>query len=176
MELKKTRLLFGLTFIAIIIFGLLAGCGKKEGQKGKQSGVSHRQGAEEGKPLEVELGPSQGKWKTVKLGITDKKLNRDLIVPIDIGTTVSIPETGLSIKLNYFLPDFMVKGAKATTVSNELKNPAVSLSITDKDTKDPSTGNVLTLNGLLFSRFHNDAMNHPRYNFVLVEFIPVAAK
>lgn len=160
----------GMSLVLLLAVALLAGCQKKEANK--KEPAARPAGQQQGLPVQIQHGAEEGKWKAVKLGITDKKLNRDFITPIDIGSTLTVPDTGLAIKVEYFFPDFIMKGGKVTSKSNNLKNPAVSVVITDNDTKDPATGKSLVLTGYLFTRIHNDALNHSRYNFVLVDGIP----
>jgi hypothetical protein len=122
-------------------------------------------------PMEVTEGEEKGKWKAVKIGISDKLKNRDIVATIDIGSTVPIPDTGLTITAHYFFPYFQMKGKKVMSKSNNPENPAVFLTITDSDVKDPKKGDTLKMGGYLFARYAANPFNHPRYKFVLMDYI-----
>jgi hypothetical protein len=168
---RNNRFIYNGIAVILVASTAFTGCDKLKGEKPKAPAVTAKKS--EGTPVEIGYGIEKDKWQAVKIGITDKKMNRDIIFTIDIGSTLQIPDSGLAIKVNYFFPDFQMKGAKAVSASNKPKNPAVSLLITDKDVKDPTSGESLKLTGYLFSKFPNNALSHPRYNFVLVDYIPV---
>ncbi len=150
---------------------LVIGCGKKSEKPAKQPEPPAKSSSV-GTPLEVVKGVEQGKWKAVKIGITDRQQSRDLICTVDIGSSVTIPDSGLVIKVHHFLPNFQMQGRKVLSVSNQLKNPAAFVTITDSDRKDGASGTPLELKGYLFARYPNTALNHPRYNFVLLDYVP----
>lgn len=154
-------------------FSLVTGCSKKdEKQPVPQPTPEKKSGSNGGTPLEVVNGVEQGKWKAVKIGITDRQMSRDLICTIDIGSSVAIPDSGLVVKVHHFLPHFQMQGRKVLSKSNNLKNPAAFITITDNGRKDEASGKPLELKGYLFAHYPNAALNHPRYNFVLLDFIP----
>jgi hypothetical protein len=167
-----TRMLAGGVILVLSVATIIAGCSKKEEKKPSAPAAPQAHKSTESTPLEVVQGVEKGKWKAVKIGITDKEKQRDLISIIDIGSTVEIPDSGLSIKVHYFLPDFQMSGKKVMSKSNKPNNPATFLTITDIGRKDPKTEEALTMKGYLFSRFPNTAFSHPRYNFVLMDFVP----
>ncbi|HEY6837142.1 MAG TPA: DUF2155 domain-containing protein [Geobacteraceae bacterium] len=151
----------------------LGGCGRKKEEKpAAKPPAPTSQSEEQATKVEVVRGPEKGKWKAVKIGITDREKSRDIIFTVDIGSTLRIPDSGLAIKVDYFLPHFKMNGKKVMSESNKLKNPAAFLEITDDDRKDPATGKSLELKGYLFARYPNPALNHPRYSFVLVDYVP----
>jgi predicted small lipoprotein YifL len=167
------QLLVFRSVLVLMAFTLITGCGKKKEkpQAAPSTPPAHANG-NTGTPLEVVKGVEQGKWKAVKIGITDRQMNRDLICTVDVGSSVTIPETGLVIRVHNFLPHFQMQGRKVLSMSNKLKNPAAFITITDNDRKNDASGKPLELQGYLFSRYPNTALNHPRYNFVLLDFIP----
>ena len=156
--------------LVAVAFSLATGCGKKEEKPSVPPAPEKKAG--NGTPLEFVKGPEQGKWKSVKIGITDKQMSRDLICTVDIGSSVAIPESGLVIAVHQFLPHFQMRGKQVLSLSNKPKNPAAFVTITDNDRKNGTNGTPLELNGYLFARYPNTALNHPRYNFVLLDFIP----
>lgn len=177
-SMPRVRKKTGSTVIAVLLATslliMVAGCGKKEEKAAPAPKPAPPQSQQEsqGTKVEVVQGAEKGKWKAVKIGVTDREKNRDIIFTVDIGSTIKIPDSGLSIKVDYFLPHFKMNGKKVLSETNKLKNPAAFLTITDEDRKDPTTGKRLELKGYLFARYPNPALNHPRYSFVLVDFIP----
>jgi hypothetical protein len=153
------------TFIFVLMVLLLAvGCQKKEEQKtGAEVAPSH-QGAKKVSII-VEPDSVKGKWKAVKIAITDKTTNREAVYTVGIGTQLSIPDTNLAVVVESFLPDFTMNGALMTSQSNEPKNPAARVRIIE--------GGKEIFKGWLFSLYPTThAVQHPRYGFTLVGFIP----
>jgi len=84
---------------------------------------------------------------------------------VAIGTQFAIPNTGLSIKVDNFLPHFTMDGTTHTSASNEPKNPAAQVRIYEGDKE--------IFKGWLFSLYPTThALQHPKYGFTLVDFIP----
>jgi hypothetical protein len=147
-------------------FALLSGCSKSETpEKSPQTAPAKdttvRQLTEVKVPKNV-----QGKWKSVKLSILDKETNKEGIVEIEIGKAVKVNGTNLSIKVENFLPHFIMNGTTLTSSSNSPQNPAVQVTITEKDRE--------IFKGWLFTLYPNThASQHPRYGFSLIDFTPV---
>ena len=107
----------------------------------------------------------KGKWKAVKIAVTDKETNKETVYSVAIGSEFTIPNTNLAIKVDNFLPHFMMDGTTLTSQSNEPKNPAAQIRIME--------GGKEIFKGWLFSLFPTThAFQHPRYGFTLVDFIP----
>jgi len=80
-----------------------------------------------------------------------------------------LADTGLLLRVKNFLPAFIMDGTTMTSASNETKNPAAQIVITE--------GEKEVYRGWLFSLYPGThAFQHPRYSFTLVDFVPASAK
>jgi len=150
----------------ICLLGALSGCSKKEEpKKTAQDAVPAKDSAIR-KQTEVSVPSSvKGKWKSVKLSITDNETNKAGYVTIDIGKTMKVNGTNLVIKVENFLPHFIMDGTTLTSSSNVPKNPAVQVHITEND--------KVVFTGWLFTLYPNThATQHSRYGFGLVDYTP----
>jgi len=146
--------------LALLIF---AGCQKNEGRKN----VTESSTTQKPKKASVIVVPDsvKGKWKAVKIALTDKTGNKESLYTIEIGSRLSIPDTKISIEVESFLPNFTMNGTVMTSQSNEPKNPAARIKIYEEGKE--------IFNGWLFSLYPTiHAVQHPRYGFTLVGFIP----
>jgi hypothetical protein len=142
---------------------LIAGCHKQEEQKNGSAG-SHST-APKKESVIVVPDSVQGKWKAVRIAVTDKVANKESIYTVAIGSQFTIPNTNLAIKVENFLPHFTMSGAVLTSQSNEPINPAARVRVYE-DGKE-------IFKGWLFSLFPTThALQHPKYGFTLVGFIP----
>ena len=109
----------------------------------------------------------RGKWKAVKIAVTDKSVSKEHVYTIPIGGKITLPRTSMTIEVETFLPAFIMEGSVRTSSSNQLKNPGAKVRISD-------AGSVI-YKGWLFSRYPTThAFMHPRYGFTLVDFVPAA--
>ncbi|MBJ6726120.1 DUF2155 domain-containing protein [Geomesophilobacter sediminis] len=107
----------------------------------------------------------KGKWKAVKIEITDKISKKSTVLTVGIGSKEKIPGSDLTIEVENFLPHFVMEGTTLTSESNDLKNPAVQMRI--------SQGGKEIYKGWLFKLFPTiHAFQHPQYGFALVGYIP----
>ena len=141
-----------------------AGCGKKEEQ------VPQKHPVQESKPVKKETtvfvpASVKGKWQAVKISVTDKKVNKEAVYTVNIGSSFSIPGSNLSIKVETFLPHFMMEGTTLTSQSNSPKNPAAQIRIYENG-KEVFKGWLFTL----YPSTH--AFQHPTYGFALVDYVP----
>jgi hypothetical protein len=151
----------------ICVFALLSGCSRKDAPKKPQHDATPAKDAVIRKQTEVSVPDSvKGKWKSVKLSIMDKELNKEGFVVIELGKTMKVNGTNLVIKVENFLPHFIMDGTTLTSSTNSPKNPAVQVHITENG-KD-------VFKGWLFTLYPNThASQHARYGFGLVDFTPV---
>jgi len=106
----------------------------------------------------------KGKWKAVKLEITDKSTNQIREITINLNSEYSIPDSNLKIKVGDFLPDFRMEGTVITSASNEPKNPAIQLTVLE--------GGKEIFKGWLYSKFPSiHPFQHERYSLRLIEGI-----
>jgi hypothetical protein len=159
------QLYIAITAGIICLLGLLAGCGKKKDPV-KPAAAPPSQDTTIRKQAEVAVPPSvKGKWKSVKLSIIDKETGKEGYVTIDIGKTMKVNGTNLVIKVENFLPHFIMDGTTLTSSSNSPKNPAVQLHVTENGQE--------VFKGWLFTLYPNThASQHSRYGFGLVDFTP----
>jgi hypothetical protein len=153
----------------MVMLILLVGCSQQEQpvapvQQTKESTPAERREARIIVPDEV-----QGKWQAVKVAVLDKDNNTEEIYTIPIGGELEVPSSGLILKARTFLPAFIMDGTTLTSVSNETKNPAVQIEITE--------GGKKIYRGWLFSLYPGThAFQHPRFSFTLVDFLPAPEK
>ena len=138
------------------------GCSKKEE---KRESVSTSGQVAKKEAVVVVPDNVKGKWKAVKIAVTDKSTNKETVYTVDIGSTLVIPKSDLSIKVDNFLPHFMMEGTTLTSQSNEPKNPAAQVRIMEGG-KDVFKGWLFTL----YPTTH--AFQHPKYGFTLADFLP----
>ena len=149
---------------ATLVLAVSAGCNKKEEQ------ATPKHPVQESKPAKKETTVSvpasvKGKWQAVKISVTDKKSNKEAVYTINIGATFSIPGSDLSIKVENFLPHFMMEGTTLTSQSNNPKNPAAQIRIYENGKE--------VFKGWLFTLYPNThAFQNPTYGFALVDYIP----
>jgi len=118
------------------------------------------------KETRIVIPPSvAGKWKAVRIAVVDKSRGSQKIYTIPIGGKTNIPSSKLVIRVETFLPAFIMEGAMLTSSSNEPTNPGVKVRITDKDEE--------LFSGWLFSKFPSThSFIHPKYGFTLIDAVP----
>jgi hypothetical protein len=108
-----------------------------------------------------------GKWKGVRMAVIDKTSVSQKVYTIPVGGNLAISSSGMNIKVEAFLPAFIMEGTIMTSSSNELTNPGVKVQITENG--------VVVFSGWIFSKFPNThAFMHPRYGFTLIDAVPAA--
>ena len=150
-------------FVLTILFAGLSGCQQDHHPPPKaevNSMHSHSANARIVVPPFV-----AGKWKAVRIAIIDKTNVTQKTYTIPIGGSLTIPSSSMSVKVETFLPAFIMEGSTMTSASNDLNNPGVKVQITENG--------AVIFKGWLFSKFPNThAFMHPRYGFTLVDIIP----
>ena len=154
--------------VALLLMALvmITGCQKKEESRKVTEGLQ----TQKPKKASVIVVPDsvKGKWKAVKIALTDKTASKEAVYSVGIGSRFSIPDTRLSIVVENFLPDFTMNGTVMTSQSNAPRNPAARVRIYE--------GGQEIFNGWLFSLYPTThAVQHPRYGFTLVGFTPSGA-
>ena len=161
---RKLFLLFSTGLICL--FALILGCSRKEEPKKPQHDAVPVQDTVIRKQTEVLVPDNvKGKWKSVKISITDKENAKEGFVVIEVGKTMKVNGTNLIITVENFLPHFIMDGTTLTSSSNSPKNPAVQVHITEN-------GNEV-FKGWLFTLYPNThTSQHSKYGFGLVDFSP----
>jgi hypothetical protein len=147
------------------LFTGLGGC-QKQDQQPPAKAASPGQPHPAKKPSTVVVPPFvAGKWKAVRIAVVDKSNASQKVYTIPIGGMMNIPSSSMNIKVETFLPAFIMEGSNLTSASNEPTNPGVNIQISEK-------GTVL-FSGWLFSKFPSThAFMHPRYGFTLIDGVP----
>ena len=120
------------------------------------------------KEARIVVPPSVAKrWKAVKIAVVDKSNISQKIYTVPIGGNLTISGSTIDIKVETFLPAFIMEGSTMTSASDDLENPGVKVQITENG--------AIIFKGWLFSKFPNThAFMHPRYGFTLVDFVPAS--
>lgn len=110
-------------------------------------------------PTEIE-----GKWKAIVVEVTDKKVGKTKEYTLDLKSDFIIPDAGLKVHVQNFLPDFSMSPQGITTLSGEPKNPAAQVAISED-------GKVI-FEGWLFKLYPEvHPFQHPRYTIILKNHI-----
>jgi hypothetical protein len=156
---KFTKLLV----LFVLASTAMAGCTKQEEKKAP---TPQTQGAKK-ETIVVVPDSVKGKWKAVRIAVNDKIAKKESVHTINIGSELAIPGSDLVIKVENFLPQFVMEGTTLTSQSNEPKNPAAQIRI--------NQGGKEIFKGWLFSLYPTThALQHPQYSFTLVDFIPAS--
>ncbi len=153
-----------------MLFALLviaaAGCSKKEEQKAENVGSTHGQ-VQRKESVVVVPDTVKGKWKAVKIAVTDKTANKETVYTMPLGADFPLPGSNMVVRVENFLPHFSMEGTTLTSQSNEPKNPAAQVRIME--------GGKEVFKGWLFSLYPTThAFQHPKYGFTLVDFVPAS--
>ena len=157
---RPLRLIFPALLLLALVF---PGCSPQEEQPAKQ--------AKAAKTLPRVVVPEsvQGKWKAVKIAVLDKETQKEVAYTVDIGAAFKVGGGNLQVRVENFLPAFVMDGTTMTSASNVTRNPAAQIVISE-DGKE-------LYRGWLFSLYPaTHAYQHPRYSFSLVDFVPAKVK
>lgn len=107
-----------------------------EAMQGMKSEGEDTMPAEAEDPLPVIVPPDiQSRWKTVTIEVANKKTGEKTDHQVELNHDFTIPETKIKISVSDFLPDFSMSANGITSLSGELRNPAVKAVIYDGDMK-----------------------------------------
>lgn len=102
----------------------------------------------------------KGKWKAVVLVIEDKTARKMKEYTVNVNSDLKLPDSDLKISVGEFLPDFKMDGLTLTSMSNEPNNPAVRITVLEKDNE--------IFKGTLFLKFPTiHPFEHPKYSILL---------
>jgi len=162
------KILFRSTLFLSFFLVLLAGCSKQEEESATKTPA--KSPAETKAEAKVVVPESvAGHWKAVKIAVQDKEKNSEDVYTVDIGYAFKLGDSDLRLQVTNFLPHFVMDGMTLTSLSNDTKNPAAQIVITDKGEQ--------VFKGWLFSLYPNThAFQHPRYGFSLVGYLPQNGK
>ncbi|MFY9271279.1 MAG: DUF2155 domain-containing protein [Candidatus Manganitrophaceae bacterium] len=168
-----------ITSLVLLSFFLFTACNKKESNYMEEAPAASPSPAPRsehpaaGRPSDVpDLSQAQivipdmvkGKWKAVKLMVEDKKNNQITEHIVKLGEEYSLPDSNIKIKAGEFLPDLIIQGTVFTSMSNDLKNPAVRVVISENGKE--------IFRGWLFSLFPSmHPLQHPRFAITLKDVV-----
>lgn len=109
----------------------------------------------------------KGKWKDIKIEVLNKQTNQKTTIVVPMGGEVEIAGSKMKVKAENFLPEFKMEGANVTSASNEPKNPAAQIVVTE-DGKEVFKGWLFTL----YPSTH--PFEHPNYSLTLVGYTPAS--
>ncbi|PLX84397.1 MAG: DUF2155 domain-containing protein [Desulfuromonas sp.] len=142
----------------------LSGCNQQEERPAPAPAAPKAVSAETKKPRVIVPEAVRGKWKAVRIAVLDKQGNNEDVYTVEIGSAFQVGESKLSVRVENFLPAFIMDGTTMTSASNETRNPAAQIAI--------SIDGEEVFTGWLFSLYPGThAFQHPRYSFSLVDFI-----
>jgi len=105
----------------------------------------------------------KGKWKDIKVEVLNKQTNQKSTVTVPMGGEAAIAGTKMKVKLEAFLPEFRMEGVNITSASNDPKNPAAQIVVTE-DGKEIFKGWLFTL----YPSTH--PFEHPNYSLTLIGY------
>jgi hypothetical protein len=149
-----------LVVLSLVAIVFVAGCNEKDTIK-----AAAREPQPVKMPAVVVVPESvQGKWKAVKISVVDKNANREKTYTIAIGSQFQLPGSDLTLKVENFLPHFVMEGTTLTSQSNKLLNPAVQIRVSEAGRE--------IYKGWLFTLYPTThAFQHPVYGFTLVGYV-----
>ena len=104
-------------------------------------------------------------WTGMKVGVIDLKARTETSFVVPAGQDFVLPGSGFTIRALALVPDFTLDNGVITSRSDEPRNPAAKVLITEE-------GRQL-YRGWLFARFPEaQAFEHPRYAVRLLELEP----
>jgi hypothetical protein len=154
-----------LLVLSVVAMSVAIGCNEK---KSKPAAVSTPVPVPSAKIASVLVPDSvKGKWKAVKIEVADKIAKKQSVYTVVIGTEFRLPDSNLALKVDNFLPAFVMEGTTPTSRSNQLVNPAAQLTV--------SEGGREIFKGWLFALYPTThAFQHPQYGFTLVDYQPAS--
>jgi hypothetical protein len=159
------RQIFKVLAIAVMATVAVAGCKKKEEMPPAEGMPPHGMMEQKAAPVVVVPDSEKGKWKAVKLAVADKSSGKSTVYDVEIGKVFPVPNSDLVITVEHFLPDFTMDGNIRTSKSDEPKNPAAQVLITEK-------GKEVYKNWLFALLKSPHVFEHSKYDITLVGYIP----
>ena len=158
----KMKYLVVLAVAAPLAFGV--GCKKKAEEAAAPAPAAEAPITVKKEDIKVNIPDAvKGKWKDIKVEVLDKETNKKEVLTIAIGSEVSIAGSKLKVKAESFLPAFMMEGANITSASNDPKNPAAQIIVTEEG-KEIHKGWLFTL----YPTTH--PFEHPKFTLTLVGY------
>ncbi|UCF30963.1 MAG: DUF2155 domain-containing protein [bacterium] len=164
----KNRIFFLVAVMAALSMVVLSGCQKKAQEIPLEEEIMEEVPMPQVPSTVMIPEEIAGKWKAVVLELTDKDTNEVSEITVNIGETIPLADTGLSVFVEAFLPSFTMAGDVFTSSSADLNNPAARIKVTD------SQGQELFYKWLFALYPATHPFEHPKYALILKDY--VAAK
>ncbi|TSK07415.1 MAG: DUF2155 domain-containing protein [Geobacter sp.] len=157
------KVLLKLLVLSLVALSFATGCN----DKGKQKPEANRPRPARAPSVVVVPDQVKGKWKAVQIRVADKNAHLKKVYTLNIGSDFKLPGSDLTLKVETFLPHFVMEGTTLTSQSNDLVNPAAQLVIRENGKE--------IYKGWLFSLYPTaHAYQHPQYGFTLVDYMPAS--
>jgi hypothetical protein len=160
--MKTTSKILALALMTVVS---LAGCKKKEEPQPPVMMPPHGMMEEKHESVVVVPDSVKGKWKAVKIAVLDKNTQKSAEYEVPIGSELAVPGSDLVIKVDNFLPDFIMDGPIRTSASGEPKKPAAQVRIME-------AGKEVYKGWLFYNLPSPHDFQHPRYAVSLAGFVP----
>jgi hypothetical protein len=103
----------------------------------------------------------KGKWSAVKVEVLYKEKNEKKQFDVPLNSDFAVPDSDIVISVGEFFPEFTLDGNTYTSISNEEKNPATKVKITQED--------KVIFEGWLFTNFPSvHPFENEKYGITLV--------
>jgi hypothetical protein len=142
-----------------------SGCKKKEEKQAQQMMPPHPTTGPKVDAVVLVPDSVKGKWQSVKLAVTDKTTGKSTEHDVAIASKLNIPGSDLVVEVLYFLPDFSMDGNIRTSRSNDPKNPAAQVIVTE-------AGKEIYKNWLFAQLKSPHAFQHAKYDITLAGYTP----
>ncbi len=142
----------------------VAGCKKKE-EPQTEMVPPHGMMGQKHESVVVVPESVKGKWKAVKIAVLDKTTQKSAQYDIAIGSEAAVSGSDLVIKVDNFLPDFIMDGSVRTSASNEPKKPAAQVRITE-------SGKEIYKGWLFYNLPSPHDFQHSKYAVSIAGFVP----
>jgi hypothetical protein len=162
-RMKKARKILVFALMAAVV---ITGCKKKEEQKPEMV-PPHGMMGQKHEAVVIVPDSVKGKWKSVKIDVLDKTTKKKAEYDIAIGSEAPVAGSDLVIKVDNFMPDFIMNGPVRTSASNEPKKPAAQIRITEH-------GQEIFKGWLFYNLPSPHDFQHPKYAVSLAGFVPAA--
>jgi len=108
-------------------------------------------------------------WKSVQIAVLDRETGYEDVYTVDIGSSFYLKGADFELKIENFLPTFIMDGSTITSAPGEPRNPAALVTVRE--------GKQELFRGWLFNLYPEASnFDHPRYNISLSGYLPKSQK
>ncbi len=133
-----------------------------------RSAAAQHSGIKSTKAKEIRLSDEvKAKWKEVEIEVTDSESDAKDVIKVKVGVDSPIGDTGFSVKVSAFVPDYTMFEDYVSTRSDEPNNPAVFVELLK--------GDEVVASGWVFKKLPTfNSYKHDRFTVALLT--PLAAE